>query len=122
MKLCRKNKTSSYKNEKPLKKLSKKPCKRPKPYKQQQLQLKLQLEAEQKLKHKEEARLQLEQKQRQKLLEEERKLAEQKRITAELKLQKEEKGFKEKNYKNCLNMLGKGKLLLNKSSETDYLV
>ena len=57
--------------------------------KEQQLQLKLQLEAEQKLKQ-EEARLQLEQEQRQKLLEEEeKKLAEQRRITAELKLQKE---------------------------------
>ena len=56
---------------------------------EQQLQLKVQLEAEQKLKQ-EEARLQLEQEQRQKLLEEEeKKLAEQKRITAELKLQKE---------------------------------
>ena len=57
--------------------------------KEQQFQLKLQLEAEQKIKQ-EEARLQLEHEQRQKLLEEEeKKLAEQKRITAELKLQKE---------------------------------
>ena len=57
--------------------------------KKQQFQLKLQLEAEQKVKQ-EEARLQLEHEQRQKLLEEEeKKLAEQKRITAELKLQKE---------------------------------
>ena len=56
------------------------------------------MEAEQKAKHEEEARLQLEHEQRQKLLEEEeKKLAEQKRITAELKLQKKKKDLKGKN-------------------------